>query len=70
MTQFEIVRTNAGWHARLKGTNGEIVWSTEVYTHKTTALEAIDVLQHAANGVGLRPAEDFVQTFDARGMGR
>lgn len=66
MSQFKIARTDAGWHARLKGTNGEIAWTTEVYPEKRTALEAIDMLQEAARLVlGLR-AEDFAEVEDER----
>ena len=39
--RFEIVRTDAGWHARLRAANGKTIWSTEVYTRRTTALNAI-----------------------------
>lgn len=34
---FELVRTDAGWHVRLVGLNGEIVMSSEVYTRRATA---------------------------------
>jgi uncharacterized protein YegP (UPF0339 family) len=39
--RFEIVRTDAGWHSRFRAANGRVVWSTEVYARRTTALEAI-----------------------------
>lgn len=36
-TWFELVRTDAGWHCRLVGTNGEVVMSSEVYTRRAGA---------------------------------
>lgn len=45
--RFEIVRTDAGWHSRFRAANAEPVWSTEVYTRRETAHEAIGVLAKA-----------------------
>lgn len=39
--KFEIVTTDAGHHSRFRATNGEIVWTTETYTRKEAAYEAI-----------------------------
>jgi uncharacterized protein YegP (UPF0339 family) len=39
--RFEVVRTDEGWHARVKGANGEIVMSSEVYTTEETARDAV-----------------------------
>lgn len=38
---FEKVATDAGWHVRITGANGEPVFSSEVYTEEKTADEAI-----------------------------
>lgn len=42
--RFEIVRTDAGWHARYKSANGEKVWTTEAngYRKERTAIAAIE----------------------------
>ena len=34
---FDLVRTDAGWHVRLTGTNGEIVMTSEVYPDRRDA---------------------------------
>ena len=39
--RFEIVRTEAGWHARFRATNGRIVWWTENYTRRRAAVFAV-----------------------------
>lgn len=39
--RFEVVRTDAGWHARFRAANGRMVWTTEVYTRRTEAFRAI-----------------------------
>jgi len=41
MPTYEIVRTDAGWHVRFRATNGRVVWTTEVYTRRRSALAAI-----------------------------
>lgn len=40
---WQRVRTDAGWHARLVGANGEIVFTSEVYTDPDTAENALAV---------------------------
>lgn len=45
--RFEIVRSAAGWHARYRAANGRIVWTTEVYTRRRAALEAIESIVDA-----------------------
>lgn len=42
MSTFEVVRTEAGWHARFRAANGRIVWTTEPYTRRRAALAAIE----------------------------
>lgn len=39
--RFEIVRTDAGWHSRFRAGNGQIVWTTEVYTRRKPAQNAV-----------------------------
>lgn len=41
--RFEIVRTDAGHHARFRASNGQVVWTTEVYGRRRAALRAIEV---------------------------
>lgn len=45
---FEVVRTTAGWHARFRAANGQIVWHTETYTRPRGALRAIALLDAKA----------------------
>jgi uncharacterized protein YegP (UPF0339 family) len=40
--RFEVVRTDAGHHARFVAKNGRIVWTTEVYTRRARAENAIE----------------------------
>jgi uncharacterized protein YegP (UPF0339 family) len=42
--RFEIVRTDAGWHARFRAANGRIVWTTEVYARRGKAVNAIQLI--------------------------
>lgn len=42
--RFEVVRTAAGWHARYRAANGQIVWTTEVYKRRGKAHHAVDLL--------------------------
>lgn len=44
MSRFEIVRTDAGWHARFRAGNGQTVWTTETYTRRRAATNAVTVL--------------------------
>lgn len=39
--RFEVVHTDAGWHARFRATNGELVWWTETYTRRNAAVLAV-----------------------------
>lgn len=38
----------AGWHARIKGANHEIVFVTQVYTVRQTAINAVNLVQAGA----------------------
>lgn len=51
--RFEIVRTDAAqpWHARFRAANGRVVWTTENYARRSSALSAIDLL--ASGGITL-----------------
>jgi uncharacterized protein YegP (UPF0339 family) len=42
--RFEVVRTDDGWHARFRAANGRIVWTTEVYTRRSAAVQALTIL--------------------------
>lgn len=42
--RFEVVRTAAGWHARFRAVNGQVVWTTEVYKRRGKAHHAVDLL--------------------------
>jgi uncharacterized protein YegP (UPF0339 family) len=44
MARLEVVRTEAGWHGRFIGANGEIVWTTENYTREAAARDAINLV--------------------------
>ena len=47
MTCVEIVRTDSGWHSRIRAANGRIVWVTEVYTRRRAAVNAVIVVGEA-----------------------
>ena len=51
--RFEIVRTHAGHHARYGAANGRIVWTTEVYTRRGRALDAIQLLADSPVTLGV-----------------
>lgn len=62
--RFEIVRTDAEqpWHARFVAANGRVVWTTESYTRRKSALNAICVL---VDGFGRGwVGEDYVEGAD------
>lgn len=42
--KWVIEQTDAGTHAKFVGSNGETVWTTEVYTDPRAADEAIDLI--------------------------
>lgn len=44
MSRFEIVRTDAGWHARFRAGNQRVVMCSEVYTRRVAAVRAIEVV--------------------------
>lgn len=46
---FQLVNTSAGWHARIRGGNHEIVFSTQVYSSKAGALNACHMVQSGAS---------------------
>jgi uncharacterized protein YegP (UPF0339 family) len=66
MPTYEIVRTNAGWHTRFRAINGQVVWTTEVYTRRRGALAAI----RSINSIHYAWVEDFWwDDIQARGLG-
>lgn len=44
MPRWEIVRTDAGFHARFRASNGRVIVSSEVYGRRTAAAHAIKVV--------------------------
>ena len=42
---FEIVRASGGYRARIKGGNHELMFLTEVYTSKQSAIHAAQVVK-------------------------
>lgn len=46
---FELVRTDAGWHCRLVGVNGEVVMSSEVYERRASAQVVYALCRGAIN---------------------
>jgi uncharacterized protein YegP (UPF0339 family) len=43
--RFEVVHTGPRqFHARFRAANGEIVWTTETYTRRRTAWDAIELI--------------------------
>jgi uncharacterized protein YegP (UPF0339 family) len=59
--RFEIVRTPAGYHARFRAANGQIVWTTEVYARRRAALRAIELIAGAR--VDTSPNADHPEVF-------
>jgi uncharacterized protein YegP (UPF0339 family) len=45
---FEIVKTRAGYHARIRGNNHEIVLSSQVYGARASAVNAITMVKAGA----------------------
>ena len=56
--RFEIVRSDAGWHARFRAANGRIVFTSEVYTRRRAAVCAVKVMIDPLLGVGIEPHWD------------
>ena len=46
---FEIVRASGGFRAHIKGGNNELVFWTEVYTSKQSAIHACQIVQAGAH---------------------
>ena len=51
---FKIVTASGGYRAHIYGANNELVWSTEVYTSKSGAENAIDMVKVGAADAKLR----------------
>ena len=47
---FSLVRASGGYRAHIYGGNHELVFWTEVYTTKASALNAIGMVQNGAGG--------------------
>jgi uncharacterized protein YegP (UPF0339 family) len=46
---FEIVRASGGFRAHIKGGNNELIFMTEVYTTKQSAIHACQIVQVQAS---------------------
>lgn len=67
---WERVRTNAGYHARLVGANGETVLTSEVYPDPDTATEAIALAARTGRAtVFANDDEPMFTDVDERGAG-
>lgn len=67
--RFEIVQTDAGWHSRSIAANGQVVLTSEVYTRRAAARNAIRI---TAQLFSITPVffdeEDGVMYVHAAGM--
>lgn len=63
--RFEIVRTDAGWHVRIVGANGEPLAVSEVLESRQAAEENVDAVIGVVRSAGVRGVE--VRHIDARG---
>lgn len=41
---YEVVRTDAGWHGRIRAGNHQILWQTESYKRRRNVLRAIELV--------------------------
>lgn len=62
--RFVVVRTDAGFHVRLVGANGEPVLTSEAYTDVQTAVDAIGVVCAAVDA--LRAHVNTIEEVDER----
>lgn len=62
--RFEVVRTDAGWHVRVVGANGEPLASSEVLTSRAAAEENVDAVITVVKAAGVKGVE--VRHIDAR----
>lgn len=63
--RFEVVRSNHGWHARFRASNGRVVWWTETYTRRRAALAAVALIDTAGAADAARPSR--IGDVDERG---
>jgi len=42
--RWELVRTAAGWHARFRSSNGNVIVSSEVYKKRASAQRAVELV--------------------------
>ncbi len=58
---FQIVKnTRTGrWHARIRGANHEIVFSTQTYGSRATALNACTMVQGGASSAPIYETEEY-----------
>lgn len=65
--RFEIVRTDAGFHVRTIGGNGETLQTSEVLEDRESAEKNIDAVIRVVRDTGVKGVE--VHHVDARGTG-
>ena len=63
----EIVRTDAGWHVRIKSRNGKIIAWTETYCSKENALKARMTLWRIITAGGQRNVDERKRDVERRG---
>jgi uncharacterized protein YegP (UPF0339 family) len=62
--RFEIVRSSAGFHARFRSSNGNIIMSSEVYARRRGALRAAELI--AGADVYYSPFQDWPEILHGR----
>jgi uncharacterized protein YegP (UPF0339 family) len=55
---FQVVETTAGYHARIRGDNHEIVFSSQVYGARSSAINAITMVQTGASTAPIREVDE------------
>lgn len=55
---FQVVKTAAGYHARIRGANHEIVFSTQVYSARASAVNAITMVKTGASAAPIREVDE------------
>lgn len=68
--RFEIVRTAAGWHARYKASNGQVIFASEVYTRRRGVVSAIHSIARSFWGFASFDYDEIGVLFVGDGGGR
>jgi uncharacterized protein YegP (UPF0339 family) len=64
--RWERVRTDAGWHLRLRAANGEVIMTSEVYVRGDTADEALRLVLESTTGQPSTYVLANLETVDER----